>query len=37
MPFRMGIVKRAAAQIFFYNARLLRYNGAAEKGAFPWN
>ena len=26
MPFRMGIVKRAAAQIFFYNALALRYN-----------
>lgn len=37
MPFRIGIVKRAAAQISFYNALLLRYNGAAEKGAFPWN
>lgn len=37
MPFLIGIVKRAAAQIFFYNARLLRYNGAAEKGAFSWN
>lgn len=37
MPFLIGIVKRAAAQIWFYNALLLRYNGAAEKGAFPWN
>ena len=37
MPFRIGIVKRAAAQIWFYNARLLRYNGAVEKGAFPWS
>ena len=37
MPFRIGIVKRAAAQIFFYNALALRYNGAVEKGAFPWS
>lgn len=37
MPSIAGIVKRAAAQIFFYNALLLRYNGAAEKGAFPWS
>ena len=37
MPFRIGIVKRAAAQFFFYNTLALRYNRAAEKGAFPWN
>lgn len=37
MPFSTGLVKRAAAQIFFYNARPLRYNGNTEKGAFPWN
>ena len=37
MPFRIGIVKRTAAQIFFYNALALRYNGAVEKGAFPWS
>lgn len=37
MPFRIGIVKRAAAQIFFYNALALRYNGVVEKGAFPWS
>lgn len=37
MPSAARIVKRAAAQIWFYNALLLRYNGAAEKGAFLWN
>ena len=37
MPFLIEIVKRAVAQIFFYNALLLRYNGAIEKGAFPWS
>lgn len=37
MPFLIEIVKRAAAQIFFYNALALRYNGAVEKGAFPWS
>ena len=37
MPFLIEIVKRAAAQIFFYNTLLLRYNEGVEKGAFPWS
>ena len=37
MPFLSRLVKRVAAQIFFYNALVLRYNGVVEKGAFPWS